>query len=77
MQKENERKAKGLNDKELRLLHWMKIDSLEKRVYDKSYINDNELDFKYLTDKANYRPLGQKRRWFFMYPLYAHKGDFR
>lgn len=35
------KKKRGLNVKEKRLVYQAKIDSLEQRVYDKTYINDN------------------------------------
>jgi hypothetical protein len=57
MKLEEEKRAKGLNDKEKRALYFRDMSTLEHRVYDKSYINDNKVDFKYLTDKENYRVL--------------------
>lgn len=51
MKQEEERKAKGLNDKEKRQVYFNEIMGLEKQVYDKAYINDNLLDYKYLHDK--------------------------
>ena len=57
MKLEEEKKAKGLNDKEKRILYFKDVASLDKRVYDKPYINDNLVDFSYLTDMKNYRVL--------------------
>lgn len=77
MKQEEERKAKGLNDKEKRALYFRDMATLEKRVYNKAYINDNNVDFKYLTDKENYRVLpSQKYRPFYLKPFYAKPTDF-
>ena len=77
MKQEEEKKAKGLNDKEKKMLYFRDIATLEKRVYDKPYINDNNVDFSYLTDRANYKVLpSQKYRPFFFKPFYAKPSDF-
>lgn len=76
MQKEKERKAKGLNDQEKRLIYFDNIESLEERVYNKPRINDNQLEFNFLHDRKNYKPLGQKYRPFFIKPYYAKMSDF-
>ena len=77
MKLEEDKKAKGLNDKEKRALYIRDMATLERRVYDKTYINDNKVDFKYLTDKENYRVLpSQKYRPFFLKPFYAKPTDF-
>ena len=76
MAEEEKQKAKGLNDKEKRLLHIANLETLEERVYNKSHLNDNHTEFSFLTEKENYRPKGQKRRWLFMYPLYSKSGDW-
>ena len=39
------------------MLYFRDIATLEKRVYDKPYINDNMVDFSYLTDRENYKVL--------------------
>jgi hypothetical protein len=57
MKQEEEKKARGLNDKEKRQIYFNEIQTLERQVYDKAYINDNILDYKYLHDKQNYKPL--------------------
>ena len=44
-------------------------------MYDKPYINDNNLEYSYLHDPANYRLLGRKRP-FFIKPFYAKRTDF-
>ncbi len=72
MKQEDERKAKGLNDTEKRAVYFRDIDRLDKNVYDKSYINDNQMDYKYLHDKDSYKLLSsQKYRPFFPRPFYA------
>lgn len=58
MKKEAERKNKGLNDQEKRLVYFQTIDSLDRKVYNKPLINDEDLNTYYLYDKKNYRPLG-------------------
>jgi hypothetical protein len=58
MKQEEDKKAKGLNDEEKKQLYFEKIATLERKVYDKSYINDNDLDFGYLTDPKTYRVKG-------------------
>jgi len=77
MKQEEERKAKGLNDREKRALYFRDMATLEKRVYNKAYINDNNVDFKSLTDKENYKVLpSQKYRPFYLKPFYAKPTDF-
>ena len=59
------------------MLYFRDIATLEKRVYDKPYINDNMVDFSYLTDRENYKVLpSQKYRPFFFKPFYAKPSDF-
>ncbi len=77
MKLEEVRKAKGLNDKEKQAVYFRDIDRLETGVYDKSYINDNQMDYKYLHDKESYKLLmSHKRRPFFPRPFYAKQEDF-
>ena len=76
MHKEEERRAKGLNYQEKRLLHIRELETLPTRVYDKAYLNDNECEFSFLHDKSNYKPLNQKWRPFYWKPMYARRSDF-
>ena len=77
MKLEEEKKAKGLNDKEKRQVYFNQIRGLEKEVYDKAYINDNLLDYSYLHDRKNYMLLmSHKYRPFFLKPFYAKRTDF-
>ena len=73
MRQEEERKAKGLNDKEKRQLYFNTMSTLEKTEYDKAYLNDNALDFSYLHDPENYKLVTShnKGRPFFLKPFYA------
>lgn len=73
MKQEEERKARGLNDTEKRQLYFQSIEGLR---YDKTPINDNEMDTSFLNDKANYRPLGQRWRPVYLKPFYAKPDDF-
>ena len=49
-------------------------------MYDKSYINDNTMDYKYLHDPESYKLLpkhhGRLGRPFFVKPFYARQEDF-
>eukprot|EP00347_Sterkiella_histriomuscorum_P016034 403354744 len=76
MKKEDEKKKKGLNDKEKKILYFRSIDTMEDRLYDKSILNDEEMQFKYLHEKSNYKPLAQRYRPFFLKPFYAKQSDF-
>ena len=67
MKLEDEKKKKGLNDKEKIVQHFSFIDNIDKLVYNKPYINDNVCDFSYLHDKQSYQITG-KKRWFFLRP---------
>ena len=72
MKQEEERKARGLNDKEKRQVYFNEVMGLERQVYDKGYINDNIMDYSYLHDRQNYNLLmSHKRRPFFVKPFYA------
>jgi hypothetical protein len=57
------------------MLYFNEIDTLKERVYDRPYMND-ELEYSYIMDKSNYKPLGQRWRPFFIMPFFAKKGDF-
>jgi hypothetical protein len=76
MRKEEERKAKGLNDKEKRMLYFNTLETLPLKVYDKNYINDNLMEYKYLQDNNTYMLLGQRRRPFFIKPFYQKPGEY-
>ena len=71
LKKEEELKKKGLNVNEKKFLYFKDIESLQERVYDKSFISDNNIDNKYLVDRANYNPLSKRFRPFFFRPFYA------
>lgn len=58
MKKEQERKEKGLNDQEKRIMYFRNLETLHDRVYNKPRINDEELTFSFLHDKDNYKVLG-------------------
>lgn len=47
-----------MNTREIRTNHYITMQNLELEYYNKSYINDNVLDYDFLHDKSNYRPLG-------------------
>lgn len=78
MNKEEERKAKGLNDKEKIQLYLNTIATLPRNVYNKPAINDNDVEYSYLHDKENYKLLSkhEKGRPFFIKPMYAKRTDF-
>ena len=78
MRQEDERKAKGLNDKEKRQLYFNTMSTLDKTEYDKAYLNDNALDFSYLHDSVNYKLVTSHNRGrpFFLKPFYAKQSDF-
>ena len=40
------------------MLHYVELQNLDKKDYDKPYINDNLIDYEYLVKRDNYRPLG-------------------
>lgn len=70
-------KMELMNTREIRMNHYVDMQNLEQSVYDKGSINDNELDYEFLQDSANYRVLGQKRsRPFFLMPTYARREDW-
>ena len=48
MMQEEEKRKKGLNDAEKKMVYFQEIQGLEKQVYDKAYINDNHMEYKYL-----------------------------
>ena len=77
MAKDEAKRLKGLNNQEKRLLYFHQLDTLPSRVYDKVRINDEEGDFDFLSDRANYNPLGKKiRRLTYFMPPYAKRGDW-
>lgn len=77
MKQEEDKKKRGLNDKEKRQLYFNTIDSIPRHVYDKAYINDNLVDYSYLHDPESYKLVpSHKRRWFFLKPFYAKQSDF-
>ena len=51
---------------------------LERKYYDKSFINDNNMEYEFLHDSKTYKPLGQRFRFFpyYVYPAYS-KGAWR
>jgi hypothetical protein len=65
-----------LNAEEKKLLYFKELETLDRRVYDKPFINDNVLEFQYLHDTKNYLPLNQKWRPFFIKPYYAKRTDY-
>lgn len=69
-------KEAHMNTREIRTNHYINMQNLELEYYNKSYMNDNVLDYDFLHDKANYRPLGQQRRPFFLMPRYARRQDW-
>ena len=69
-------KSQTMNTREIRMQHYLEMQALERKVYDKGYINDNLLEYDYLLDSENYRPLGQKWRPFYLLPPYARPGDW-
>ena len=77
MQKEEERKAKGLNDAEKKLLYIDRLENHEEKDYNRSFVNDNLCDFSFLNDKKNYNPLGKRWRPFFIKPIYANQKDLQ
>ena len=44
-------------------------------VHDKNLLND-QLSWSFLTDKANYKPLNQRFRFWTMRPMYAKDGEY-
>ena len=78
LEEEADRKKRGLNVQEKKLVYQAKINSLDQLVYDKTYVNDNLVNFDYLVDKKNYNPLGQRSflsRWLFVRPFYLKSSD--
>ena len=65
-----------MNTREIRMQHYVRMQNLEAEVYDKGRINDNVMEYPFLTDRANYRPLGQKWRPFFIMPQYSRRTDW-
>lgn len=51
-------KTERMNTREIRMQHYVKLQNLDKQVYDKPYINDNMIDYDYLVRRDNYRPIG-------------------
>ncbi|CDW87617.1 UNKNOWN [Stylonychia lemnae] len=76
MNKEKERREKGLNDAEKRMLYFRSIEALDDRVYNKPKINDEQLQFSFLHDRKNYLLRGERWRPFFIQPPYAKHTDF-
>ena len=60
MQDEDKRRELGLNTHEIRVEHYMKMADLEKHAYNKAHMNDSEMTYDYLHDKANYKPLPER-----------------
>ena len=52
------------------------MQNLEQEDYDRGRINDNELDYDFLHQRAHYKPLGQRFRPFYLMPLYARRQDW-
>ncbi len=71
MRKEEEQRAKGLNNEEKKLMYFNNMSTRDKTTYDKTYINDNELDLSFLQDKKNYLTYNQRWRPFYFTPTHA------
>mmetsp|Transcript_16501 Transcript_16501/g.20900 ORF Transcript_16501/g.20900 Transcript_16501/m.20900 type:complete len:120 (+) Transcript_16501:233-592(+) len=69
-------KTQKMNTREIRMQHYVELQNLDKNEYDKNFINDNLLDYDYLHDPRNYRPLGQRYRPFNLLPSYARREDW-
>ena len=60
----------------MRIGHYNKMLNLDKTTYDKTRLNDSVLEYPFLHDKNNYKPLGQRFRPFYFKPFYAKREDF-
>ena len=78
LQQDLQDEADGLNTQSIRLQHYKDSLTLEQTFYNKSFINDHEMDFSHLHDPRTFRPLAQKFRLFpfYVYPSYS-KGAWR
>ena len=65
-----------INTREIRMQHYLDMDNLERNVYDKGSINDNEIDYDFLHKREHYNPLNYRFRPFFTMPLYARRQDW-
>ena len=59
------------------MLYIDRLENLEERDYNRSFVNDNLCDFSFLNDKKNYNPLGKRWRPFFIKPIYANQKDLQ
>ena len=44
-----------MNTREIRVAHYAQMQNLDRLEYDKTYINDNVLDYDFLHERSHYR----------------------